>query len=165
MNNLQRFKSYKSRAKAKGIEFTLGRYEFIIKSKNPCYICGFEEKEENKSNGIDRVDNNKGYVSSNIASCCWNCNRAKNNMSLFEFKTWLNRLSGKENETFNVAKEVTEFCSKYNTNKYEEALCGELNEYFNKFNIKVDLIDKRPKFKRRSKEEVDKLIEAFITKE
>jgi len=157
MKALTKFKSYKRRALSNGVEFTLNRYSFISKCRSPCYICGFID--ENKDNGIDRVDNNKGYVYSNIAPCCWTCNRAKNDMSLSEFKNWLNRLSAKPNESFNDAKELTELCSKYNTDKYEEAVCGELNDYFNQFNIKVSVTNIRPKFRRRTKEE----IEAFNT--
>ena len=150
---MKKFKSYKNRAIAKGLEFTLNKFTFMSKCKSPCYICGI--KDINKDNGIDRVDNNRGYIDSNIASCCWICNRAKNNMSLSEFKTWLNRLSDKPNETFNEAKEVTELCTKYNTDKYEEALCGKFNDFFNQYNIKVTVTDIRPSFRRRTKEELE----------
>ena len=37
-------------------------------------------------NGIDRIDNNKGYFIGNINSCCATCNYLKNK---FELKTIL----------------------------------------------------------------------------
>ena len=40
-------------------------------------------------NGIDRVDNVLGYTIANSVSCCWYCNRAKHNLSLNEFKAWI----------------------------------------------------------------------------
>jgi hypothetical protein len=44
-------------------------------------------------NGLDRVDNTKGYIISNIVSCCGQCNRAKGILSQEEFLQWLKRAS------------------------------------------------------------------------
>lgn len=43
-------------------------------------------------NGIDRIDNSKGYILGNVVSCCKRCNAAKNDMPLDEFKTWINKV-------------------------------------------------------------------------
>ena len=43
--------------------------------------------------GIDRVNPKKGYSSSNAVSCCSLCNRAKNNLSLEQFKAWAKKLN------------------------------------------------------------------------
>ncbi len=40
-------------------------------------------------NGIDRVDNNKGYEFTNCVACCRRCNLSKNNMPLSEWKKWV----------------------------------------------------------------------------
>lgn len=40
-------------------------------------------------NGIDRVDNSKGYTSDNCVPCCWACNNAKKNNSSSEFLAWV----------------------------------------------------------------------------
>ena len=40
-----------------------------------CYYCHYYKKEE--VNGIDRVDNTKGYTKENSVSCCEMCNRIK----------------------------------------------------------------------------------------
>jgi len=53
-------------------------------------------------NGIDRIDNLKGYLKNNIVPCCKFCNTAKSSMSQTEFKEWINRVY--ENY-FNIAKE------------------------------------------------------------
>jgi deferrochelatase/peroxidase EfeB len=36
-------------------------------------------------NGLDRVDNNRGYVFSNVVSCCFKCNQMKGKLSVQEF--------------------------------------------------------------------------------
>ena len=40
-------------------------------------------------NGLDRVDNSRGYEPSNVVPCCRRCNRAKDDMSSQEFMKWL----------------------------------------------------------------------------
>lgn len=44
------------------------------------------------SNGIDRIDNNRGYVKENCVPCCKTCNYAKRKMDLLTFKEWARRL-------------------------------------------------------------------------
>ena len=46
-------------------------------------------------NGIDRVDNNLGYVSNNVVPCCKWCNYAKNNRSREEFIAWTELFRGR----------------------------------------------------------------------
>lgn len=36
-------------------------------------------------NGIDRLDNNKGYTLDNSVTCCWDCNRMKGTLTVTEF--------------------------------------------------------------------------------
>lgn len=49
----------------------------------PCHYCGQSGTRKIKtrsvaySNGIDRVDSNRGYFRDNIVPCCWMCNRLK----------------------------------------------------------------------------------------
>jgi hypothetical protein len=40
-------------------------------------------------NGLDRIDNNRGYTEDNIASCCKYCNFARNDRTPEEFHKWL----------------------------------------------------------------------------
>ncbi len=41
-----------------------------------CFYCG-HHSHEGYTNGIDRVDNAKGYVPGNCVACCGTCNKAK----------------------------------------------------------------------------------------
>lgn len=45
-----------------------------------------------RCNGIDRVDNTKGYIEGNIVPCCKYCNFAKSDMTLLEFENWIKRI-------------------------------------------------------------------------
>jgi hypothetical protein len=72
------YSHYKCRANKKEIEFKLSKSEFNEKIKDPCYLCGKNTTEIHK-NGIDRFDNEKGYILNNIKSCCGNCNYIKRN--------------------------------------------------------------------------------------
>lgn len=44
-------------------------------------------------NGIDRIDNNVGYIIGNCAPACWHCNRSKGDMSFAEWSDYLERLA------------------------------------------------------------------------
>lgn len=67
-----------------------------------CFYCGIEPSLRAKIykgrtgifiyNGIDRVDNTKGYEPGNVVSCCRICNTAKNNMPYAEFLVWVKRV-------------------------------------------------------------------------
>ncbi len=57
------------------ILFTLTQEEFEKLVIQPCYYCGFYSNH--KFIGIDRIDNNKGYISSNCISACKMCNMIK----------------------------------------------------------------------------------------
>jgi hypothetical protein len=54
---------------------TISFDDYIILALQPCYYCGFQS--EYKVNGIDRLDNNKGYIQFNCVSCCKMCNLIK----------------------------------------------------------------------------------------
>lgn len=57
------------------ILFTLTQQEFEQLVIQPCYYCGFYSNY--KINGIDRIDNNKGYVIDNCIPSCKMCNMIK----------------------------------------------------------------------------------------
>jgi len=62
-----------------------------------CHYCGvpsteFRNRKDRSTagiNGIDRVDNTRGYVVDNVVSCCKTCNYAKGTLTLDEFKSWI----------------------------------------------------------------------------
>lgn len=99
------FYIYKRNAKNRDLEFNLTREEFSGLTQQNCYYCGEEPKQvvgtkrNNKKdwakyiyNGIDRVNNDKGYIIENCVPCCRKCNRAKDIMSIEEFYEWIKKL-------------------------------------------------------------------------
>lgn len=78
-------------AKARGIEFTLSLGEFAELTSQSCYICGCSPANAVKynkdsfgayiCNGIDRLDNSKGYIYENCLGCCTSCNSMKRNIT------------------------------------------------------------------------------------
>jgi hypothetical protein len=62
-------------ANERNMLFTLSYEDYIKITLQPCYYCGFQS--EYKVNGIDRINNNKGYIQSNCLSCCKMCNIIK----------------------------------------------------------------------------------------
>jgi hypothetical protein len=72
------YNRYKNRALDKNLEFTLSHVEFDELKSQPCYLCGKPSNSQHL-NGIDRIDNNKGYMVDNVKSCCFGCNHIKRN--------------------------------------------------------------------------------------
>lgn len=78
------FKLYRAEANKRNKQFLLTLHEFMMIQKNPCYLCGKENNELHK-NGLDRIDNAKGYVVNNVMACCGNCNLMKHVLPLQMF--------------------------------------------------------------------------------
>jgi 5-methylcytosine-specific restriction endonuclease McrA len=93
-------KQYRCAARSRGIVWELTGTEFDLITAGNCAYCGLPPSNVNRSShngtfvytGIDRVDNARGYVISNVVPCCQVCNHAKKDMSLEQFKTWIRRL-------------------------------------------------------------------------
>jgi hypothetical protein len=43
-------------------------------------------------NGIDRIDNTKGYTSGNCLACCIRCNKLKGKLSLAELEVHIKKM-------------------------------------------------------------------------
>jgi hypothetical protein len=89
---------YKRHAIERGLVWRLTENQFDSFITSPCFFCGGEPLSIKRSknhtgdfiyNGIDRLNNKRGYVSGNVVTCCKICNRAKNNMTLNAFKAWI----------------------------------------------------------------------------
>jgi hypothetical protein len=65
---------YKSKSRGLG-EFNISFDEFTKIVNSACHYCDY--KADDEVNGIDRVDNNNGYIVSNCVPCCKICNRIK----------------------------------------------------------------------------------------
>lgn len=70
------FKNYIEDASKRNYSFNLQYDEFKHLTLSSCYYCDY--KKDGEVNGIDRVDNAKGYETSNCVTCCKICNRMKN---------------------------------------------------------------------------------------
>lgn len=77
-----KYKSYKRNANHRNIEFDITFADFKEITSKECSYCGSKEK----LNGIDRLDNAKGYTIENCVSCCEWCNIIKIDHSASELK-------------------------------------------------------------------------------
>ena len=93
--------NYKNGAKTRRLKYNLTEEQFKEITQQDCYYCGAEpnNKSEHKGhngiyiyNGLDRIDNKKGYTIDNVVPCCWICNIAKHNLTLQEFKDWIRKV-------------------------------------------------------------------------
>ena len=92
------YSSYKGNARLRKLNFNVDFDYAVGIMKSNCHYCGIEPSNiYMKSyynvtyNGIDRVDNTRGYENDNIVSCCKMCNIAKNNNTEQDFLAWINR--------------------------------------------------------------------------
>jgi hypothetical protein len=96
--------------------------EFLTLSQQNCYYCGIvpsnhhnqfatksargsqKAKEEGlfSYNGLDRIDASKHHTTDNVVSCCYPCNRAKNDRTVEEFLDWSNHLQLKPFEPLKI---------------------------------------------------------------
>jgi len=95
------FTQYIAKCKKKNIEFLISENNFYELIERPCYYCGSNPKnlktvrtsatkvKKYFYNGIDRINNNKGYEKNNVVPCCNICNKAKLNLPLTEFYNWV----------------------------------------------------------------------------
>lgn len=95
----QLYTVYKSNAKSRGLEFSLTHEEAIALFQSPCHytnrlpslrvikmgINDAEIKVPILVNGIDRLDNTKGYTVDNCVPCCTTVNLMKLNNNYEEF--------------------------------------------------------------------------------
>jgi len=87
------FYDYFNTARERKLEFALTEEEFYGLAAQPCAYCGRAPYRTRISkygdtfiyNGVDRVDNTKGYIRDNCVSCCKWCNFAKNNSHVDDF--------------------------------------------------------------------------------
>lgn len=95
------YADYQESARQRGLEWSLGWFEFDVLTLGDCHYCGrppsnlAKDKSKNgeyRYNGIDRQDNNRGYVKDNCVSCCRICNLMKRTMSEQEFRGHVERI-------------------------------------------------------------------------
>jgi hypothetical protein len=94
---------YKYSAKRRKLCFKLTNNEIkelIFKKCKYCNKAPFLNKTSKKDssiyinyNGIDRINNQLGYIFDNCVTCCKFCNQAKGTMTLNEFYSWIIKLN------------------------------------------------------------------------
>jgi hypothetical protein len=102
----QMYANYRGAATRRNLNFELKFVEFSDLIKQNCHYCkSLPISKENRAdvkrgafkeiipiNGIDRINSDIGYMTTNCVPCCSICNRAKASMSYTDFITWINRL-------------------------------------------------------------------------
>lgn len=95
------FRNYKTNAIRRKLQFTLSFKNFMKLTQQNCHYCGLIPKQIYKSdvdngdyiyNGIDRINNKKGYTKKNVVPCCKMCNMSKYNHTKKEFLEWITRV-------------------------------------------------------------------------
>lgn len=90
-------RTYRKNAAKRDLEFEISDEECVSLFSMPCHYCGWVESNTFQGkfdhNGIDRLDNSKGYIPDNCLPCCYVCNRAKNSMPYEDFLAWADRLA------------------------------------------------------------------------
>lgn len=89
--------NYRHNAFRRGVEWALSKDEAHELFQSICDYCGRPPQQTFKTNsyseylynGIDRLDNYRGYTRDNVVACCWMCNRAKRETSETEFRQWI----------------------------------------------------------------------------
>lgn len=96
------FRHIKRNAKKHGYQWKLSDEDIKQLIDSPCHYCGVESSNISRGignngdyhyNGIDRVDNQRGYLPDNVVACCWECNQAKGAKSYHDFIEWIRRIA------------------------------------------------------------------------
>lgn len=95
------YSRYKRIAEKRNLTFKLSIREFLKLTIQRCYYCNMLPFNilKNKNghgkyiyNGVDRLNNEKGYTIKNCVPCCKICNRMKLNMSENEFLNHIDKI-------------------------------------------------------------------------
>lgn len=68
---------YKDKAAKRGTAYTLSDIDTSVLMSNPCHYCGVYPDVSVGFHGIDRKDNNVGYIPDNCVTACSLCNMMK----------------------------------------------------------------------------------------
>lgn len=89
---------YRLRMQYRDLGFNITFEEFLEMTQKNCFYCGKEPEQISRKqnangiyiyNGLDRVDNNKGYIKGNCVPCCQRCNGGKKAMLQRDFAKWI----------------------------------------------------------------------------
>lgn len=100
-------RNYQKSAKKRNIEFLLEKKHFFNLLDGNCIYCGIEPQSnytygkkntivdysQFKYNGVDRINNTKGYINGNVGSCCKICNNSKSTLTVSDWLVWISRVT------------------------------------------------------------------------
>lgn len=95
---LSMFAEARRRASRDGLEFSIQKSDIVVTDKCPCCNVSMAVSKMNKSRNspsLDRLDNNIGYVASNITVICWRCNKIKGDATASELHAVANWIESK----------------------------------------------------------------------
>lgn len=122
-------------------ECSLTKEQYLEIIQKPCVYCNYYNEDE--INGIDRLDNTKGYILDNCISCCKHCNRMKH---IFH-------------PVFFIEK--ARLITKYQINNLEDS---ERKEFYNKWKIYIHKVPTSYIYIKRVYQE-NRNLEFLITKD
>jgi len=77
----RRFSRASKDATKRNLEFLLSFEQWSTEIAKPCHYCSNQLGSPSETGiGLDRLDNQKGYVTANVVSCCKVCNQLKSNL-------------------------------------------------------------------------------------
>lgn len=103
------YTKYRCAANRRNYKFSLSLQQFKNITKKNCFYCGVKPLHKCIStskrtteatkrygtylyNGVDRLDNTKGYTINNSVPCCGNCNRAKHFLTKEQFLCMIKKI-------------------------------------------------------------------------
>jgi hypothetical protein len=102
--SMPKYINYIKSANTRNIEFKLTEDDFNSIILKECYLCGLNTNEYN-INGIDRQNNQKGYIIDNCKPCCGHCNLLKKDIKYEDIINNANIIYNKYNELTTYFKE------------------------------------------------------------
>jgi len=97
------YNDYRKSARRKSLSFELTFEKFVILASQNCSYCGEPPKTKRYTssrnsgycvlNGLDRMNNHKGYTLDNVTPCCSQCNYFKLTMNVSEFKQLIHKIT------------------------------------------------------------------------
>ncbi len=91
----------KCSAKRRWHFWNLRKQDFKSITQMNCFYCDIEPRQifygknlygDYTYNGVDRINNSRGYALGNVVPCCKQCNIMKSRMLVNEFYDWIERV-------------------------------------------------------------------------
>lgn len=98
------YNSYKKSAEVRNYVFEISKEDFRKLTLQNCFYCnteakltppsqsGYSQNGRTLFNGLDRIDNSKGYTLLNVVTCCKECNYSKNRRNFDPFINHIERI-------------------------------------------------------------------------